>query len=286
MPLTIQSQVNEEEKHEFDITALVCYDNKLYSASDDGKIKIWDNNLKLLGQVQAHPCSVYSITIGKDTIYSCSNDGSVKAYDLKDMKETVISEEKNEMYKVHFNEGKLYVGDDGGLVRIFSNNKLVGLLEVMHPITDLLALGNLIYTSRDLYVIISEIHSEQKRISTLKAIEGRSPVCVVGDKLCFPGRNGRDIMVHQNLKNTEFEMCGKVVDGHELIINAVCGYKNNEEEFLYTGGWDKVVKKWKLTPTIALVDKCEVGVPITSIVIGANGEVYVGGESGHISCIS
>ncbi|KAK4883025.1 hypothetical protein RN001_006344 [Aquatica leii] len=286
MPLTIKSRVNDNDRHEYDITCLIFHNNKLYSSSDDGKIKIWNKNIELLNQVQAHPCSVYSITIGNDNVYSCSNDGTVKVYTLEGLTETIISQEANEMYKVNFNEGKLYVGDDSGLVRIFFNNKLVGILEVMHPITDLLALGNLIYTARDLYVLISEIHPEGKRMSTLKAIEGRAPICVVGDKLCFFSRTGKDIFVHRNLKVNDFEKIGEVKDAHELIINAVCGFKNDDGEFLYTGGWDKTLKKWKLGSTIDLVDKCSIDFPITAITVGNNDDVYVGGGDGNIVNIS
>uniref|UniRef100_A0A1Y1JRX2 Uncharacterized protein n=2 Tax=Photinus pyralis TaxID=7054 RepID=A0A1Y1JRX2_PHOPY len=287
MPLQIKSRVNDTEKHSLDITALIFNNNKLYSASDDGKIKVWDKNLKLLDEVIAHPCSVFSITIGDNRIYSCSNDGFVKSWPLNNLQcEEIVLQEPNEMYKVNFNDGKLYVGDDAGLVRIFCKSTMVGVLEIMHPIADLLALGNLIYTARDLYVLVSEIHPETKRMATVKAIEGRSPVCVIGEKLCFTNRGGKDILLHSNSKASEFQQIAVAKDAHELIITALCGHSDGDQEWLYSGGWDKVVKRWRIASELTLVDTYPLDVPITSITMGNNGELYVGGADGNIYCVT
>lgn len=40
MPLNICLRADDAEKHEFDITTLLFLDDKLYSAGDDGKIKV------------------------------------------------------------------------------------------------------------------------------------------------------------------------------------------------------------------------------------------------------
>ncbi|KAK5650971.1 hypothetical protein RI129_002000 [Pyrocoelia pectoralis] len=286
MPLEIKSRASDTEKHNLDITSLIFYNNKLYSASDDGKIKVWDKDLRLLDEIQAHPCSVFSITIGDNKIYSCSNDGFVKSWPLNNFhSEEIVLQEQNEIYKVNFNDGKLYVGDDSGLVRIFCKSIIVGILEIMHPIVDLLALGNIIYTARDLYVVISEIQPESKRMGTVKTIEGRSPVCVVGEKLCFPSRTGKDILVHANSKVSEFQQVAVEKDAHELIINALCGHANGAEEWLYSGGWDKTLKKWKIGSELTLLDSCPFDMSITAITIGNNGELYVGGADGHIFCV-
>lgn len=40
MPLKVVDGTEDSVKHALDITALVFHNNKLYSASDDGKIKV------------------------------------------------------------------------------------------------------------------------------------------------------------------------------------------------------------------------------------------------------
>jgi len=287
MPLTILTCTSDAEKHELDITSLIFYNNKLYSGADDGKIKAWDEDLKLVVQAQAHPCSIFSMCIGQSTLYTCSNDGSVKAWALDSLKRKyTILQEENEMYKVCFDStnGKMYVGDHVGLVRIVINEEIVGVLEIMHPIVDMLAIGNLIYTARDLYVIITEIDSAHKRMVTIKAIPGRAPISVSGGLLWFTSRSGRDILVHENMRESSFRPVGKIEDAHDLIINAICGISEEDNKYLFTGGWDKVLKKWKLVneSTIQLIGSCPVEVVITALTSGPNGEIYVGGDDGRI----
>jgi hypothetical protein len=46
-----------------------------------------------------------------------------------------------------------------------------------------------------------------------KTVEGRSPLCIVGNKLCFATRSGTNICVHENSKASNFKELGQIQAG-------------------------------------------------------------------------
>lgn len=90
---------------------------------------MWAPDLKFLKEVQAHPCSIFSITASDDTLYSCSNDGTVKSWDLESLneKKLLLEDKEVEFWKVKYSNGVLFIGDDQGNVMEFTkystNNK-------------------------------------------------------------------------------------------------------------------------------------------------------------------
>lgn len=79
---------------------------------------MWSEDLNLLGEVQAHPTTVFSIAACDDGIYSCSNDGTIKIWELDTLKEKLIlvKDATTEFAKVCVVDGLLYSGDNDGNV--------------------------------------------------------------------------------------------------------------------------------------------------------------------------
>lgn len=68
-----------------------------------------------------------------------------------------------------------------------------------------------------------------------------------------------------------------------MIVNAMCGCQISDGILLYTGGWDKIVKQWKITSDdIKLVNECNVDIVVNSLTCGEKDEIYAGGSDGHI----
>jgi hypothetical protein len=44
-------------------------------------------------------------------------------------------------------------------------------------------------------------------------LEGRSPICIVGNKMCFASRFGNNITVHDNSKANNFKKLGDLQVG-------------------------------------------------------------------------
>jgi hypothetical protein len=54
---------------------------------------------------------------------------------------------------------------------------------------------------------------DKGRYMTNKTLEGRSPLCIVGNKLCFADRSGNNICVHENNKASSFKELGQIQVG-------------------------------------------------------------------------
>lgn len=79
---------------------------------------MWDTDLKLQAEFQAHPVNVYSMAILEDTLYSSSNDGTIQAWNIGSwtQKKTLFNNPNDEVLRLTTSNKKLYSGDDKGRV--------------------------------------------------------------------------------------------------------------------------------------------------------------------------
>ncbi|KAL3278489.1 hypothetical protein HHI36_013808 [Cryptolaemus montrouzieri] len=286
MPMTVGCRADDIDKHEFDVNYLLFVKSKLYSAGDDGKIKVWTPDLKLLTQVQAHPCSVYCLAASEDTLYSCSNDGTVKSWTLDDLKEktTLLSDTEFEFWRISWTNGYLYVGDNQGNVRVYNNEKYYGIMNIAEPVKDMAIDGHILFTA-NLDITVTDVKLEGKNLQNInrKNIDGKAPITIASNKLCFTNREGRDIIVHEKDDAAHWVEVAQAKGAHELIINALAGASWNNKINLFSGGWDKIVKKWMIEDKqIKNEGSCNIEIVINALAIGEEGEVYAAGGDGHI----
>ena len=68
-----------------------------------------------------------------------------------------------------------------------------------------------------------------------------------------------------------------------MIINGLVVVKTGTETVIYSGGWDKVVKKWTSTgDAFEVTGSCNTDMVINTLVYGEKRELYVGGSDGHL----
>ncbi|CAG9818404.1 unnamed protein product [Phaedon cochleariae] len=288
MPLRVGCRADDADKHEFDINFLLYHKGKLYSAGDDGKIMVWASDLKKIAEVQSNPCSVYCLAANEDTLFSCSNEGTIKSFELGTLKEKeeLVRDTQMEFWRLSYSNGCLYSGDSEGNVKVWKDGQFYGSLNVAEAIKDMVVYKHLIFTVKDLDLIISDVKldGEKLQFGTKNSFMGRAPVTIVGDKyFSFISREGMDILLHENNSDSHFKLVTKVQGAHEKIINALAGAKWQEKNLIFSGGWDKQLKRWNVEADEMKPDSsCDLEIVINAIAIGDQGEVYVGGGDGHL----
>ncbi|CAH1108344.1 unnamed protein product [Psylliodes chrysocephalus] len=287
MPIKVDCRADDGDKHQFDINFLLYHKGKLYSAADDGKVMVWGPDLKKLAEVQSNPCSVFCLAGSDSTIYSCSNEGTVKAFELDTLKEKgVIAEDKQtEFWRVSHDNDCLYTGDHVGNVRVYKNDKFYGTLCISEPVKDMVIYKNLMFTA-NMDIIVTDLHlaSSTLQFGTKNTFPGRAPITLIGDKyIAFSTSEAMGIVVHENDDSSHFKAVTANQGAHEKVINALAGAYWKDQHILFSGGWDKIIKKWKIDNGKLILDSsCETDIVINAITAGEQGDIYVGGSDGHI----
>jgi len=291
MTLTITSRAGDADKHDKDVSTLLFHKGKLYSGGDDGKIKVWSADLVKEAEIQAHEAPIFSITASEDTLYSSSIGGSVRLFDLKTLqaKEPLREKENAEYWRVKYVNGHLYIGDNEGNVFVFKNNQYYGVVNVAAPVKDLQVLEPYILTVQDTDLVITELKLEGEKIqfATDSTIPGRAPVTLIGSGFfALIARDGKEILLHSTDKQTGFKQLTKIVHGstEDRVINALTGVQWGDQQLLFSGGWDKVLQKWKVVNKDTLSDEGSVNVDlvINALATGETNQIYAGGADGHI----
>ncbi|XP_030755745.1 uncharacterized protein LOC115882061 [Sitophilus oryzae] len=288
MPLEITCRASDNDKHEWDVTYLLYHGGKLYSAADDGKIMIWSQDLTKLNEVQAHPCSVYCLTVGDGVLWSCSNDGTIKSWHLETLKpiETLVEDQEVEFWQIKYAKNCLFSGDSKGNINVYKKNKLYGQINLAEPVKLMLMSGPLIFTVRDLDLVITEMKIEKDNIQygMKQVFMGRAPATLIGKNLfAYSTREGREVVIHENNLEKNFKAVARITECSDLLINALEGVVWNNTEHLFSGGWDKILKHWSITRNCPEnVASLNLDLVINVISAGEKNEVYVGGADGHL----
>lgn len=124
---------------------------------------------------------------------------------------------------------------------------MCGQIETLEQIKDIAVIGKLVFTVRDLDLNILEQSGDKGRTITCNTICGRAPLCVTKDKLIYSSRDGHSVLVNYNCRDKQFKQVAEIKDVHEKLINTVTGVTPGEKTYVYSGGWDNVVKQWIVT---------------------------------------
>lgn len=202
----------------------------------------------------------------------------------------------------------LYTGDEKGVVTNWDNDKMLFKFNLVEEVKSLAVEKKLIFTVRDLDVVVSEVVSGKSgKYSNKAVVPGKSPLVLVGpiveDKrsyLAFADRTGKGLSLVRNLPTEKFASVWNLPvhfivlsitkilkisffysqDCHELIINSICG----NDKFLYSGGYDSKVKGWTNLDQEApkALGEVVIGSCVNNICCGVNDNVYIASSDGII----
>ncbi|CAH1967558.1 unnamed protein product [Acanthoscelides obtectus] len=291
MPMRVGCRVDDADKHGFDVNALLYHEGILYSAGDDGKIKAFTPDLTKIAEVQSNPCSVFSIAADRSSLYSCSNEGTIKIFELKTLKEKgqLVKDDKIEFWKIKVVNDLLFSGDNEGNIKVWQSGVYQGFFNTAEPIKDFEISSNHCFSVKDNDVYISDFMlpaapTEKLQYGDKGSFMGRAPIALIGDKLfAYVSREGMDICINENNPASKFKLVTKVKGAHEKVIIALRGVVWNNKLTLFSGSWDKTVKKWNIDDDIVKLDSSlDVDIVVNAIAKGDKGEIYVGGSDGHV----
>lgn len=223
-------------------------------------------------------------------LYTSSCDGHVKF--IKDPANNDEIEElvccDDPIISMYSNEDLLYTGDEKGVVTKWKNNKMLFKYNIVEEVKSLAAEGTLIFTARDLDVVVSDtLPGKSGKYSTKAVFPGRAPLTLLGntvDKkktfIAFTDRSGKGLVLAKNLPGENFATAWELNDCHEMIINSICGNDN----FLFSAGYDGKIKCWgdidKSKPSA--IGEADVGNCVNSICLGNGNEVYAACSNGTV----
>lgn len=233
---------------------------------------------------------LFVVTTPTNKLYASSSDGSVKfcADPIKSDTVEDLLRCDDAILAMVFDDGHLYTGDEKGVVTKWKNDKIVFKYNLVEEVKTLGIQNNLIYTARDLDVVISEIlPGKSGKYITKGVMPGKSPLTLVrtnkdGGKefLVFADRSGKGLIAVSNLPGQNFLPLWTVEDLHEMIVNGICG----SERFIFSAGYDGKVKCLKINEkNPQVVGEADVGSCVNGICIGEKENiVYVGSSDGFL----
>jgi len=283
--MTRTTHAGDGDRHSSDVNSLLFHQGKLYSGADDGKIKVWDENLKLVATIDgAHAKSVFALAASDDTLYSGSNDGTIKSWSLSDLtSKATLAKGQREIARLVYDNATLYACDSKGMVELYNKDKLATDVNLIDPIKDMLVVDNLLYTLQELDIVIRLIRSKFGDFERRKTIMGGVPMCIAGDKLLFCSRSGEDIHLRENSTDLNFKDIALIQEAHDARIHSMIGMVKGGDTMLYSGGGDKVVKQWKIDgKCLVKISHCPVKTGVNVMTPGPKGEVYVGCRDGFM----
>lgn len=147
-------------------------------------------------------------------LYSSSCDGQVK-YTLPPYEDASVQElfRCDDAIQAMYCAGPvLYTGDDKGVVTTWSNDRMLFKYNLVEEVKSLAGEQQLIYTVRDLDVVISVIvEGKSGKYSNKMVIPGKSPLTLLGplveekrSYLACPDRTGMGLQLINNLPQHKF----------------------------------------------------------------------------------
>lgn len=292
MPATVKVAA-DGDKHLSDITAILYFQDHVFTSGGDGKIKVWTKDLSLTKEVAVHEAWIYAMAVDSlGRIYSSSADGTIRY-----LADPIQSNKVEELLKCSddieslFVDSKdnLYSGDDKGIITMWVDHKMKFKFNLVEQMRSIAVQNNYLYSIRDNDLTITEVleGSATGRYITKASIPGKSPVTLCGkfanttySHLAIVTREGLGFVYIRNSNKEHFPVLWTKEKAHDMIINCILGAG---EDLLYTAGYDGFVKQWtslEKDPKVASEMNAGAGC-VNALCLGADrSTVYVGGSDG------
>lgn len=229
--------------HDEIIWAVEVHSNRLFSASADKTIRVWDMESRRCENVlEDHTRPVLSLTISNGRLYSGSYDFSIKVWNLSTLtKHKTLTGHTDAVRALTTAGGRLFSGSYDGTIRVWDETSLA-CLEVLKghsgPVRTLVHCSGMIFSgSYDKTVRAWSIQTLECQ-ATLSGHTSAVRALVASHTKVFSGSDDTTIKVWDPTTLT----CVRTLEGHEDNVRVLTvGPKH-----LFSGSWDKTIRVWDI----------------------------------------
>ncbi|XP_031479026.1 protein JINGUBANG-like [Nymphaea colorata] len=253
------------------IKSIVLSDTKIFTAHQDGKIRVWEQNRRQhLRQAAAIPTMtnfdvISAIAIRGGLLYSTSWDRTLKVWRLSDFRclESVRAHDDAISALAVSADGTAYTGSADVTIKVWtrstganSQHSLVATLEMHRPAVNALALssdGSVLYSgSSDRSVLVWEKEGGAGRMAVTSTLRGHSQavLCVANAlELLASGSADDTIRIWRRGINNQYSTVA-VLEGHERPVKSLAIAPSECTSglvLIYSGSLDGEIKAWRVT---------------------------------------
>ncbi|XP_053625626.1 uncharacterized protein LOC128683738 [Plodia interpunctella] len=218
MSLKIEAEIKIDSE-----PCVAAWDKKLFIGTEDGSIKSFDQDLNLVSSWPAHAVQIFAVAAGNGSVYSASNDGGVRVWSADGQKIVELTTAGPDVGVLRVFGKAVYVGDEGGNVLVFEDNAEKARYNVLEEVKDLEFSPPYMFTVRDLNVTITEIKPEESksRFVTRHTMEGRAPLQMAGKRLLCTARGGNNLRLHDASVDSSFKLLHDVKVSDMILTSLV-----------------------------------------------------------------
>jgi len=285
--MKVGAEAAEGQRHGADMEAILWHEGQVFTTADDGKVKIWSEDLVMQREWQAHDYAGYHMVVMGGRLITASIDSTIKVWNLETLEcLQTLRDHEDAVRKLAATGDFLYSGDEKGIVIKWIwtgiGLKRVAPFEVLEEVWDLCAQGNFFVNVRDRGLSVTETKDDgSANYTKVCQLAGRHPLYL-----------GEGLLVHATMEDGGKGVVVKgwqlpappslgAIKGHDAIITCAAGGKlRTGEHALATGAYDNKIKVWKLPSGEPLGEWAAPHTP-SALCLGG-GRVFVGGPDGYL----
>ncbi|KAL4854787.1 F-box/WD repeat-containing protein 7 [Chlorella vulgaris] len=223
------------------IWAIEVLGNRVYTASADKTVRVWDMTTKRCLQVlESHTRPVLSLAIAGGRLFSGSYDYTIRVWNLETLqREKTLTGHTDAVRSLTVAGNKVFSASYDGKLKVWDAETLTCLATLSGhsgPVRTLVRCGDKVFSgSYDKTVRVWDTNTHQC-LATLVGHSGAVRALAATDTLVFSGSDDTTIRVWDAATLT----CLRTLEGHEDNVRVLAVGQGH----LFSGSWDKTVRVW------------------------------------------
>ncbi|XP_050664509.1 uncharacterized protein LOC126965089 [Leptidea sinapis] len=215
-------KINAETNYGDSEPCVAAWSNKLFVGTENGFIASFNPDLSPATKWAAHEVQIFALAANDSSVFSASNDGNIRVWNTNGEKIKEIPTSGSDIESLFIHGKNLYSGDEAGNVFVFENNEPKAAYSVLEEVKDIKVNLPYMFTARDLYVTVTEIKPEESkdRFVTRHVMEGRAPLALLQPYLLTVARGGYNLQLHDLSFESRFKKLHEI-KASDMIVTSL-----------------------------------------------------------------